>query len=291
MTDFMQDPIFFGLIWAIFIVGGVIIGWSLRAAFPEKEVGRKLARTEQDRNALARMYNHLKYQQELREADFKRTSLEIETLHDRILSLESEKKTRFADGTLLRKAEANARYFAEKVTALELQSTDLRTRNTQLSAELLQMQSELEAWQVLYRDFQVMQQQLRRFELHAMALETARNVLRKQLDTAQIEIENLQLNLVQQKNATPVKTTSTHSGKKGGPAAPEHPDDLKIINGITPFAEQQLHALGISTFQQISRWDDDTIIAFAKALSISPGKIYQEDWVGQARYLESGAER
>jgi predicted flap endonuclease-1-like 5' DNA nuclease len=45
--------------------------------------------------------------------------------------------------------------------------------------------------------------------------------------------------------------------------------------------------MGISTFSQISRWDDDTIIAVAKSLDISPGKIYRDDWVGQALRLSS----
>ena len=33
-----------------------------------------------------------------------------------------------------------------------------------------------------------------------------------------------------------------------------------------PFAEQQLYALGIYTFAQISQWDDATISAVAEAL-------------------------
>ena len=44
-------------------------------------------------------------------------------------------------------------------------------------------------------------------------------------------------------------------------------------------------SLGIHTFAQVSSWDDDAVIAFARALGISPGKVFQEDWVGQARFL------
>jgi predicted flap endonuclease-1-like 5' DNA nuclease len=37
-------------------------------------------------------------------------------------------------------------------------------------------------------------------------------------------------------------------------------------------------ALGIFTFEQISQWDDDAVISFARALGMSPGKLFQEDW-------------
>jgi predicted flap endonuclease-1-like 5' DNA nuclease len=185
----------------------------------------------------------------------------------------------------LEKSEATTAQFAQKIAAMELVAGNLRQQNAELTAELNRMQEELDAWQVLYDDFLVVQQKLVRFEQISTALESERTLLRQQLDAARIEIENLQLELVQQKAFTPQKQSSSHSDRKGGPAAPENTDDLKIINGITPYAEQQLYALGIYTFTQISHWDDDSIIAFAKALGISPGKIYQEDWVGQARHL------
>ncbi len=139
------------------------------------------------------------------------------------------------------------------------------------------------AWQVLYRDFQVLQQRLTIFEQKSAALEAERDDLLAQLKSTRIEIENLQLDILQQ--PAPQQKPAARSDRKGGPAAPEQTDDLKIINGISPFAEQQLHALGIHSFSQISRWDDDSVLAFAKALNISPAKIFQEDWVGQAQHL------
>ena len=60
-------------------------------------------------------------------------------------------------------------------------------------------------------------------------------------------------------------------GPAGGHAA--------MSNDITPLPASE-----------ISHWDDDAIISAAKRLGISPGKIYQDDWVGQARQL-AGEER
>lgn len=286
MDEFMQDPIFYWLVWAIFTVAGAIIGWSLRANFPEKDVRRAFDRSEHDRSVLARLYTHIKHQHDLREADFKRASLELENLRDRLSAIEQERVvfTNAEQSAALRveQAEANAARFAERFRHIEEQANSLRTRNTQLTVELGRMQEELNAWKTLYRDFQSMQQKLMAFEQTAAVLEAERNQLRQQLETARAEIEHLQKN-------PPTRSSKQTSARKGGPArstpGPDNPDDLKIIIGVTLTIEQQLHGLGVFTYAQISHWDDDAIIGAAKKLGISPGKIYQEDWVGQARQL------
>ncbi|MBV6438448.1 MAG: hypothetical protein DYG98_23700 [Haliscomenobacteraceae bacterium CHB4] len=288
MSELLEDPVFYWLVWAIFTVAGTIIGWSLRANFPEKDVRRALDRSEHDRSVLARLYTHIKHQHDLREADFKRAALELDTLRDRLAVLEQERvahaNAERLSATRVEMAESNAARFAERFRALEEQANALRTRNTQLTVELGRLQDELKAWKTLYRDFQTMQQKLFAFEQNAATLEAERNQLRQQLDAARAEIERLQ----------PVPAGKKGNARRGGPArsspGPDNPDDLKIITGINLTTEQQLHGLGVFTYAQISHWDDDAIISAAKKLGISPGKIYQDDWVGQARQL-AGEER
>ncbi|MEI6412314.1 MAG: hypothetical protein WCR52_23185, partial [Bacteroidota bacterium] len=284
MDQFMQDPVFYWLVWGIFTVAGILIGWSLRAAIPERAVRNALERIEQEKNTLARLYTHLKHQHDLREADFKRVSLELGTMRQQVQQFENDQARRLVQDQSFagraERAEANAAQYAQKVAALDLLNQNLRTRNTELTDQLNQLQQELDAWQVIYADFQRIQQKMAALEQTATGLESERSKLLRELEAARIEIENLQLEQVQQKAQQPKKQTSAQADRKGRRAAPEHTDDLKIINGITPFAEQQLYALSIYTFDQISRWDDTAIVAFAKALGISPGKIYQEDWVG-----------
>lgn len=285
MSEFLEDPVFYWLVWAIFTVAGTIIGWSLRANFPEKDVRRAFDRSEHDRSVLARLYTHIKHQHDLREADFKRASLELDNLRDRLAVLEHERAVHANAEQLsaarVEQAEANAARFAERFRMIEDQANSLRTRNGQLTAELGRMQDELNAWKTLYRDFQAMQQKLFAFEQSAATLEAERNLLRQQLEAARAEIDRMQ-------PSAPGKKGST---RRGGPArsspGPDNPDDLKIITGINLMTEQQLHGLGVFTYAQISHWDDDAIISAAKKLGISPGKIYQDDWVGQARQLSS----
>ncbi len=278
--------------WAIFTLSGTIIGWTLRANTLEKEVREVLARIEQEKNTLARLYTHIKHQHDLREADFRRVSLELSHLQGQVEWLENERAKLLPDtheaNARIEKAEASAAQYAQKVAALELLAENLRKKNTELTAQVERARQELAAWETIYRDFKQMQQRLAAFEQSSLALQAERDTLQQERDTlyeqlggARAEIETLQRELI--KLTTYAERPGTRGSSRGGPAAPEHADDLKSIKGITPAAEQKLTALGIHTFSQISSWDDDAVIAFARALGISPGKVFQEDWVGQAR--------
>lgn len=290
LNELLRDPMFYGLALVFLIVLGVVIGWTLRAKFPEKDVRQHLVRTEQERNTLARLYTHLKHQHDLREADFRRTSLEATSLRERLRAIEMEKITLSAAQqsavNRMDRAEAAALEYADKIAVLDQQAAVLRARNGQLMKELAKIQEELTAWRTLYRDFQLMQQKLATLEKSSRALETERNQLHLDLNVAHTNISTLQTDLARQLALNSKSTPA--SVRKGGPAAPEQTDDLKVIKGIGLLVEQQLHQMGVFSFAHISRWDDDTVIAAARKLNISPGKIFQEDWVGQARHLLAG---
>lgn len=284
MNFFLEDPILFWLVWGIFTLAGTIIGWSLRANTSEKEVRSALGRIEQEKNTLARLYTQIKHQHDLREADFRRASLDVEKLRAIVQLLEDERATILPDAPFnaarIANAEASAAQYAQKVAALEVLANSLRTRNAELSEQLASAQKDMEDWDTLYRGFKATQERLATFEQKSLALELERDSLREQLAKAALEIETLQIELQQR---TELQIQKSKVSRKGGVAAPQV-DDLKSIKGMAAFVEL-LHGMGISTFAQISRWDDDTVIAVAKSLDISPGKIYRDDWVGQAQRL------
>ena len=281
-AELILDPVFRLIVFAIFVVVGTIVGWTLRANYPERALQRALERTQQEKSTLARLYAHLRNQHDLREADFKKSYLELGTLRDTVSQLQAEQVRQLPDHDEHRaraqQAEANAARFAQRMGELDGQNRQLLARNQQLDQELARLHEEVNAWQVLYNDFKAMQQRLLAFEQNAAALEAERNHLRTQLAAAQAELETLQTELLDQANRQ-----AAQRSKKGSLA--RQTDDLKSIRGITPLAEQQLFALGVHTLEQISRWDDDTVIATARKLGLSPGKIFQEDWVGQAAHL------
>lgn len=284
MNFFLEDPVLFWLVWGIFTLAGTIIGWSLRANTSEKEVRGALSRIEQEKNTLARLYTQIKHQHDLREADFRRASLDVEKLRAIVQLLEDERATLLPDAPFnaarIANAEAAAAQYAQKVAALEVLANSLRARNNDLAVELSKAQKDMGDWDNLYRGFKATQERLAAFEQQSIRLESERDTLRVQLVQARSEIESLQHDLAQKVESPQQKAKTS---RKGSPAEPQL-DDLKSIKGMGMYVER-LAGMGISSFAQISRWDDDAVIAVAKTLDISPGKIYLDDWVGQAQRL------
>jgi len=60
-------------------------------------------------------------------------------------------------------------------------------------------------------------------------------------------------------------------------------DDLKRIFGIGPVTEQALNRLGITSYPQLAELERHDIETIADALRIFPGRIEDDDWVGNAR--------
>lgn len=282
MEFLLEDPIMIWLIWGIFTIAGTIIGWSLRAGTTEKEVRGALSRIEQEKNTLARLYTQIKHQHDLREADFRRASLDVEKLRSIVELLEEERATLLPDAPVnaarLANAESNAAQFAQKVAALEVLANGLRAQNADLAQQLANAQKEMGDWETLYHGFKTTQERLAAFEQKSISLELERDGLRQQLTQLRAEMEVLQQELHKRGESPKAKVS-----RKGSAAAPQI-DDLKSIHGMAIFVDQ-LAGMGISTFAQISHWDDDAVIAVAKTLDISPGKIYRDDWVGQAQRL------
>lgn len=285
MSFFLEDPILFWLVWGIFTMAGTIIGWSLRANTSEKEVRGVLGRIEQEKNTLARLYTAVKHQHDLREADYRRASLEVDKLRAIVELLENERATLLPDAPAnavrIANAEAAAAQYAQKIAALEVLTSSLRTRNTELSEQLAAVKKEAGDWDTLYQGFKSTQERLAAFEQKSLSLDRENEQLRRQLAEAREEIGLLQSSLEQM----PEKNVARNKISRRGSAAPTPSvDNLKNILGMAPYVEK-LISMGITTYAQISRWDDDTVIAIAKTLDISPGKIYRDDWVGQAQKL------
>lgn len=298
MDTLLQDSMFYWIIWSVATLIGVVLGWSLRFLFSEKSIAQAFDRSEQDRNALARLYTQLKHQYDLREADLKKNAIEVAQLRhqakefDMLRALHASEKQ--ADAARLDKAEQRAQYLLEKTAQLEAHYHALRTRYTQMMQDMQRKQEEVNAWKNLHRDFAGIQRQLRSYEKATHTLDHERRQLQDQLHQARLDIENLQSDLLKgvarptAPIVPPVPQVPLIPGERATIARdtrPSSPDDLKIINGISPFAERQLNALGIFTFDQISRWDDAAVLSIAKSLGLSPARILQDDWMGQARHL------
>lgn len=296
MTDILADPVLFGLLWSIAVLVGVLIGWNLRAVWPEREVAKWLERTAQERNTLARLYSQMKLHYELREADLRKTAIELNALREQVAAYESERAflltTAQANTVRMEKAEAKATQWTERLPLLEAETQRLQTENTALQNELNRLQSQLGAWKTLHMGFSAMHQELHRLEEKTAALEQERRQLRELLATAHGEIERQQIELAryarQWQELTETYSAPSSDGDSGPAQTPERTDNLLRIAGISEPQAKRLNELGISTFVQISEWETRDVAEIARLLGISPTKIIQDDWVGQAQLLVAG---
>jgi predicted flap endonuclease-1-like 5' DNA nuclease len=62
-------------------------------------------------------------------------------------------------------------------------------------------------------------------------------------------------------------------------------DDLKLISGVGPKYESTLNAIGIFTFEQVSKMTPDAIKAVEEITNYFPGRIERDDWISQANTL------
>jgi predicted flap endonuclease-1-like 5' DNA nuclease len=62
-------------------------------------------------------------------------------------------------------------------------------------------------------------------------------------------------------------------------------NNLTLIDGLGLWVEERLNTLDIYTFEQISRLTHADIETITEVLELIPGRIEEDDWVGQARKL------
>jgi predicted flap endonuclease-1-like 5' DNA nuclease len=290
MEVLAPDSRFFWLVWGVFVLSGVVIGWLLRAVFSERFVRKELARTLHEKHTVGRLYTHLKQQHDFREADIRRLEVELNNLHAVAGQMETDLSDRKELALSLRDrlgmAEEALAVSKERIRVLEAGNEAFGSENEQLHLALLDKEAEVAAWGALQSEFSQLRKNLVVLDALANGLELERANLQRALDLAHAEIERSQVEYLRYRKAPKLKKTAGSSpGRKGGPSIPEQKDDLKVIRGITPILEQQLHGLGVYTFDQISKWDDAVTVSMAASLGVSPGKIFLEDWMGQALML------
>ncbi len=78
-----------------------------------------------------------------------------------------------------------------------------------------------------------------------------------------------------------------------GFSSPDQKDDLQQINGIGPFIEEKLNALGIFTFKQVSKITPELEEKINDSMEFFPGRVTREEWAKKAMKLvgtKSGGE-
>ncbi len=96
-----------------------------------------------------------------------------------------------------------------------------------------------------------------------------------------------------------VRSEGLRSADPSGPASgvpgsgrlvrPAVPDDLKRIRGIGVLIEKKLNSMGVTSYGQIANWSAADIDRVSQVLDFK-GRIERENWVEQARILDSGGQ-
>ena len=81
------------------------------------------------------------------------------------------------------------------------------------------------------------------------------------------------------------KTIKSALGKTIPLAKAKEKNDLTAIKGVGPFIESKLNDIGIYTYEQVSKFDEDFILLVTDAIQFFPGRIKRDNWVGQAKKL------
>ena len=71
-------------------------------------------------------------------------------------------------------------------------------------------------------------------------------------------------------------------------AAPEGADDLTRLKGVGPKLATQLNTLGVTSFAQIASWSEADIDRIDDQLGRFKGRIRRDNWIEQAKLLNSG---
>jgi large subunit ribosomal protein L19 len=87
---------------------------------------------------------------------------------------------------------------------------------------------------------------------------------------------------------TDARARRLNAAFKGFKRPKGQPDDLKLINGITPELEAQLRKYNVLRFDQIAGFSDEDIANVDELLKLD-GQIERDDWVGQANRLMTEA--
>lgn len=84
--------------------------------------------------------------------------------------------------------------------------------------------------------------------------------------------------------------TDAEAGPPIEPSRPASGDDLRKIKGLGPKLVKILDEQGINSFAQIAAWTDDDVARIDASLGKFAGRITRDQWVEQAKLLESGDE-
>lgn len=211
----------------------------------------------------------------LKEADMRKDKLAIQQQPAQLQHLEAEKRQLQAETDTayerIRQLQNTNQAYLDTINDLKTQVANVPTSAQPSPSNLF-----------------VGQEQLRQLEEKFNRLEKENALLQTRLDTIDVQntLVNQSPNIVEDTNLIQKTTPVNVLGGRIEPERNIEKDDLTLINGVGPFIEKKLNEIGIYTYEQISTWDVETVDLVTKQIEFFPGRIQQDNWVGQAAKLQ-----
>lgn len=300
MSDFNWDNLFaafdsnesLALLLALIIayILGIITGALLR--------GKKIRRLRKEFKEKDNAYQEIvlerdNYAKEIavRDADLQKVRMERSNDHSRLRMLEEEKEQLSTD---LNITLAKYRQLNQEVDERDLTISDLQQRIEKRpdSNVLIATRSDDQPRDSDENDG--VQQMYAQTKSRLEALEHKINKLEQENTVLQEDLQKIS----QSRNSTPdsmgIYSPSVFSQPRnaevvGGRINVDEnieKDDLTLINGVGPFLERQLNEAEIYTYRQISNWNRKDVDEITRKIGFFPGRIEQDNWVGQAARLQ-----
>ena len=276
-------------LWVMMIVSflfgffiALLLRWSrIRAIKKELKTSQKSEQTLQDTAA------ELENQLQERNLELQEASREKVDLMDRACEVEESQQQHLSEVFQLNQQieelqNANKAY-AASVDALNAQILDLKEGNQQLAGVAASVPSSTADY-VGKNEYNELQQRLNAIEASLNKVSSENSQLRSDLQMLEKKSNSVSVATDSEEPELKIFSEKTILNEKII-ADDRQKDDLTKIEGIGEFIARKLHSIGVFTYEDIARWDNDTIQSVTASIEYIPGRILKDDWVGQAANL------
>ncbi len=280
---------------------GFITGWVLyggRARRRKREVKKLQSELAMEKAQAANLQEQLdlkmvdlvKAERNAEEAMLKARELEVEKEKLELALADAQKE--------IERLEAAARSYNHTIEDLNNQILGLKTRQNKLLQEMERGEEAVDLLADMQSSYNATLQRLEAIEQRLERLHAENEALKAALQTGEKPSGPPPNDKSSNAPAPPLGPSSAEVkkaaekfkkllGKTLPAAAEKDKDDLTLIKGIGRFIEQKLNELGLFTYEQIARLDDEAIEWLTAAIEFFPGRIKRDDWVGQAARLQA----
>jgi predicted flap endonuclease-1-like 5' DNA nuclease len=276
----------------LIMIGAFLLGWlagwlsrSGKIKSLQKQLKAKDITLQEEQAKMETLHQELNK----KETDYKILLLELDEAKTKQQLLETDRQQLQMDLNQMidqhRKLKTSNQAYADTIDDLNKQLKEVNTQAIVLGSSAQKSEDMLELQQL----YNSTRNKIASLELKLDRLELDNQRLQNTLGTLSASTKNNDLaspSLDAQNVLMQPSTKNVLSGRLEVAASTVNSkDDLTLINGIGPFIEKKLNDIGFYTYNDVARWTTEDIERITAQIQFFPGRIQQDNWVGQAAAL------